>query len=82
MSALVTRPPSVTGRRRDDDVTRLLPRPLLVTVVVVLLLVVLGPVAYMVLASLNSDIGVAAGEIWPREWHPSNYVSVWSTVIV
>lgn len=80
MSTLVTRPPSVTGHHRDDDVTRLLPRPLLGSVVVVLLLVVLGPVVYMVLASLNSDIGVAAGEIWPREWHPSNYLSVWSTV--
>ncbi|MEN0127886.1 MAG: carbohydrate ABC transporter permease [Brevundimonas sp.] len=77
MSATATRPAT---RRRDDDVTRLLPRALRDGVIVVLLAVVLGPVLYIVLASLNSDIGVAAGEIWPREWHPENYVKVWSTV--
>ncbi|MEJ3403714.1 carbohydrate ABC transporter permease [Rathayibacter sp. YIM 133350] len=83
MSAIITRPPSITGRaarRRNTDVTRLLPRPLLVAIIVVLLALVIGPVAYMLLASVNSDLGVAAGEIWPREWNFGNYLSVFSTV--
>jgi multiple sugar transport system permease protein len=65
--------------RRRARVDALLPRPLLVAVNVVLCVVVLIPVLYMVLASLNSDIGVAAGDFWPRSWHPANYVDVWST---
>jgi multiple sugar transport system permease protein len=70
-------------RRRAPDasrVTRLLPRPLLIVVNAVLALAVLGPVLYMVLASFNSDIGVAAGDFWPREWNFDNYLKVWSTV--
>ncbi len=70
-------------RRAAPDasrVTRLLPRPLLIAINVVLALVVLGPVLYMVLASVNSDISVAAGDFWPRQWNFDNYLKVWSTV--
>ncbi|WP_426595278.1 carbohydrate ABC transporter permease [Cellulomonas sp. McL0617] len=67
-------------RGRAEEVRRLLPQPLLVAVIVVLLVVVLAPVVYMVLASVNSDLGVASGEIWPRELNLDNYLKVWSTV--
>ena len=83
MSAIITRPPSITGsgsRRRSKDVTRLLPKPLLIVVIAVLLVLVLGPVVYMLLASVNSDLGVAAGELWPREWNLDNYLKVFTTV--
>jgi multiple sugar transport system permease protein len=62
------------------DVTRLLPRPLLVAIIVVLLIVVLGPVLYMLFASVNSDVSVASGAFLPTELHLDNYLKVWSTV--
>ncbi len=52
---------------------RLLPRPLLVTVVVVLCAMVLVPTAYIVLASLNTDIGVAEGQFWPHSFSLESY---------
>ncbi|GIH19710.1 carbohydrate ABC transporter permease [Rugosimonospora africana] len=64
----------------SNEVNRLLPRPLQVAVLVLLLAFVGGPVLYMVLASINSDLGVAAGEFWPRQLDPANYVRIWSTV--
>jgi len=70
----------MTRRRPDAEVTRLLPRPVQAMVIVVLSLVVLGPVLYMVLASVGSDLSVAAGAFLPTEWHPDNYLRVWSTV--
>ena len=54
-------------RRRGH---RLLPRPLLVIVTVVLCAMVLIPTAYIVLASLNTDIGVAEGQFWPSSFSP------------
>lgn len=62
------------------DVTRLLPRPLQVTVIAVLLVVVLGPVLYMLFASVNSDVAVARGDFFPAELHLDNYLKVWQTV--
>ena len=44
------------GPRRAERGPRLLPPPLLVTVTTVLCLMVLVPVAYIVLASINSDL--------------------------
>ena len=66
--------------RPSADVTRLLPRPLLVAIIVVLLIVVLGPVLYMLFASVNSDVSVASGAFLPTELHLDNYLKVWSTV--
>jgi trehalose/maltose transport system permease protein len=58
---------------------RLLPRPLLVTVVVVLCAMVLIPTAYIVLASLNTDIGVAEGQFWPGSFSLESYSRIWTT---
>jgi len=57
----------------------LLPRPLLVAVTVVLLAMVLVPTGYIVLASLNSDVGVASGEFWPSSFSLDSYTKIWTT---
>jgi trehalose/maltose transport system permease protein len=62
------------------DVTRLLPRPVQAGVIAVLLVVVLGPVLYIVFASVSSDLSVAAGAFLPTGWHLDNYLRVWTTV--
>ena len=82
MTAILTRLPKSVGgtTRRSDDVTRLLPKPLLVAVTTILLLIVLVPVLYIVLASVNSDISVASGAFLPVQFNLDNYVKVWSTV--
>ena len=61
------------------EATRLLPRPLLATLTVLLCAAVLVPVAYIVLASLNSDVGVASGEFWPSSFSLSSYHKIWTT---
>jgi trehalose/maltose transport system permease protein len=66
-----------TGTRA---VTRLLPRPVQVGVIVLLLAVVLGPVSYMLFASVSSDLAVAAGRYLPTELDFGNYARIWSTV--
>ena len=58
---------------------RLLPRPLLVAVTAVLLAMVLVPTGYIVLASLNSDVGVASGEFWPSSFSLDSYTKIWTT---
>ena len=63
----------------SGEAYRLLPRPLLVTVVVVLCLMVLIPTAYIVLASLNTDIGVAEGQFWPSTFSLDSYSRIWTT---
>lgn len=63
-----------------SDVDRLLPRPVRALVVALLLVVVLGPVLYMVFASLGTDLSVAAGTFLPAELQPDNYLRIWSTV--
>ena len=65
---------------RSDEVARMLPRPLRAVVLVLLLVVVLGPVLYMIFASVSSDLSVAAGHFLPRDFEPANYLRIWSTV--
>jgi multiple sugar transport system permease protein len=61
------------------EATRLLPRPLLATITVLLCAMVLVPISYIVLASLNSDVGVASGEFWPSSFSLDNYSKIWTT---
>ncbi|WBB67712.1 carbohydrate ABC transporter permease [Micromonospora sp. WMMD812] len=58
---------------------RLLPRPLLVTLTVLLCAMVLAPILYIVLASLNTDVGVAGGEFWPSTFSGESYTQIWTT---
>jgi ABC-type glycerol-3-phosphate transport system permease component len=61
------------------EATRLLPRPLLVTLTTLLCAIVLVPVVYIVLASLNTDVGVASGEFWPSSFTLHSYSRIWTT---
>ena len=67
------------GRSAADEAHRLLPRPLLVIVTVILCAMVVVPTAYIVLASLNTDIGVAEGEFWPSTFSLESYTRIWTT---
>ena len=58
---------------------RLLPRPLLAVLTVLLCAMVLTPVLYIVLASLNSDVGVASGEFFPSSFSMESYQRIWTT---
>lgn len=58
---------------------RLLPRPLVVTLTVLLCAMVLAPVGYIVLASLNTDVGVASGQFWPSTFSGTSYTRIWTT---
>lgn len=68
--------------RRDAalEVTRLMPRPLLATLTVLLCALVLTPIAYIFLASLNTDVGVASGEFWPSSFSLDSYTKIWDSV--
>jgi ABC-type glycerol-3-phosphate transport system permease component len=66
--------------KREEAVTQLLPRPLRATVIAVLLALVLVPLCYMLFASVNSDLAVAAGAFWPETVDLTNYLKIWSTV--
>jgi len=68
------------GSRRQHEVTRLLPGPMLAIILTVLSAIVLIPVAYIFLASVNSDIDVANGEFWPSTFSLENYTKIWSSV--
>jgi multiple sugar transport system permease protein len=61
------------------EAQRLLPRPLLVVLTALLCAIVLAPVLYIVLASLNSDVGVASGEFWPSSFSLHSYSRIWTT---
>ena len=61
------------------EATRLLPRPLLAALTVLLCAMVLVPISYIVLASLNSDVGVASGEFWPSSFSLDSYRRIWTT---
>jgi trehalose/maltose transport system permease protein len=63
----------------STEAHRLLPRPVLATVTVVLALMVLIPTVYIVLASLNTDIGVAEGQFWPSTFTLDSYSKIWTT---
>ncbi len=68
------------GSRQQREVTRLLPGWLVAVVAAILCAMVLIPMVYIFLASLNSDIGVASGEFWPSTWTWDNYSKIWSSV--
>nr|AHE14718.1 putative binding-protein-dependent transport systems inner membrane component [uncultured bacterium] len=68
-----------SGRSAAGEAHRLLPRPLLAIVTVVLCAMVLVPILYIVLASLNTDIGVAEGEFWPGTFSLESYTRIWTT---
>ncbi|MFI7604308.1 carbohydrate ABC transporter permease [Micromonospora sp. NPDC049366] len=61
------------------EAQRLLPRPLLITLTVLLCAMVLTPILYIVLASLNTDVGVAGGEFWPSTFSGESYTQIWTT---
>jgi trehalose/maltose transport system permease protein len=67
------------ARTAAGEAHRLLPRPLLVIVTAALLAMVLIPTSYIVLASLNTDIGVAEGEFWPSTFSLESYSKIWTT---
>jgi multiple sugar transport system permease protein len=67
------------NRTASDEAQRLLPRPLLAVVTVILCAMVLIPTAYIVLASLNTDLGVAEGEFWPSSFSLVSYRKIWTT---
>ncbi|HEX8346928.1 MAG TPA: carbohydrate ABC transporter permease [Actinoplanes sp.] len=76
--------PRAEVRRRGNrtaagEAHRLLPRPLLVTVTVILCAMVVIPTSYIVLASLNTDIGVAEGQFWPSTFSVDSYTKIWTT---
>ncbi|HEY7273273.1 MAG TPA: carbohydrate ABC transporter permease [Actinoplanes sp.] len=84
MTATATTPAVAVQRRRSrttaaDEAHRLLPRPLLVIITVILCAMVLIPTAYIVLASLNTDLGVAEGEFWPSSFSLESYSKIWTT---
>jgi trehalose/maltose transport system permease protein len=84
MTATAASAPTVAVRRRGNrtatgEAHRLLPRPLLVIVTVILCAMVLIPTSYIVLASLNSDIGVAEGQFWPSTFSLESYGKIWTT---
>jgi trehalose/maltose transport system permease protein len=83
MTATATAPAIAVQRRGNESAAgeahRLLPRPLLVIVTVILCLMVLIPTAYIVLASLNTDIGVAEGQFWPSTFSLESYTKIWTT---
>src|SRR5919199_1177370 len=67
------------ARTSSTEAQRLVPRPLLVIVTLVLCVIVVVPVLYVVLASVNSDLGVASGEYWPSSFSLKSYSLIWST---
>jgi trehalose/maltose transport system permease protein len=84
MTATAASAPTVAVPRRGNrtatgEAHRLLPRPLLVIVTVILCAMVLVPTSYIVLASLNTDIGVAEGQFWPSSFSLESYTKIWTT---
>jgi multiple sugar transport system permease protein len=84
MTTTAAAPAVAVQRRRSrttaaDEAHRLLPRPLLVIITVILCAMVLIPTAYIVLASLNTDLGVAEGEFWPSSFSLESYSKIWTT---
>jgi ABC-type glycerol-3-phosphate transport system permease component len=77
------RPDRAPTRRRGSrqtEVTRLLPNGILVVVLVVICAFIAVPLVYVVLSSLNSDLGVARGEFFPSSWSLQNYADIWTTI--
>ncbi|GAA3934073.1 carbohydrate ABC transporter permease [Actinoplanes auranticolor] len=80
-SAIATPGGSRRSRRRTPagEAHRLLPGPLLAIITVGLCVLVLVPILYIVLASLNTDVGVAEGEFWPSSFSGESYTKIWTT---
>ncbi|MCP8998564.1 carbohydrate ABC transporter permease [Pseudarthrobacter sp. RMG13] len=57
-----------------------MPRPLLAILTVLLCALVLVPIVYIFLASLNTDVGVASGEFWPSSFSLDSYTKIWDSV--
>jgi len=72
--------PAKRGRAGTKEAHRLMPTPLLAVLTTLLCAMVLVPVAYILLASLNTDTGVASGEFWPSTFSGESYTKIWSTV--
>jgi multiple sugar transport system permease protein len=83
MTASVTAPPvevrRTARRTAAGEAHRLLPRPLLAIVTVLLCVLVLVPMLYILLASLNTDVGVAEGQFWPSTFSGTSYTKIWTT---
>ncbi len=83
MTATATAPPAHARRTRRrtaaSEAHRLLPGPLLAIITVVLLVLVLVPMLYILLASLNTDVGVAEGQFWPSTFSGESYTRIWTT---
>lgn len=59
---------------------RILPTWLRGVILAVLLSFALIPVLYVMLASISSDVDVAAGNIWPERFNFGNFAQIWDTV--
>jgi len=57
-----------------------MPTWLIAVLTTLLCVLVLVPVAYIFLASLNSDVGVARGEFWPSQFSLESYTKIWRSV--
>jgi len=74
-----------SGRRRgptvgSGEVFRLMPRWLVAVLTALLCILVLVPILYIFLASLNTDLGVASGEFFPSSLSGESYAKIWTTV--
>ncbi|WP_433729717.1 carbohydrate ABC transporter permease [Actinoplanes sp. CA-051413] len=81
-TSMITRPAEAGRTRRRTaagEAHRLLPAPLLAIITVGLCVLVLVPILYIVLASLNTDVGVAEGEFWPSSFSGESYTKIWTT---
>src|SRR5450756_2684394 len=74
------RPSTRRHGSRQAEVTRLLPNGILVVVLVVICALIAIPLIYVVLSSLNSDLGVARGEFFPISFSLENYANIWTTI--
>jgi multiple sugar transport system permease protein len=67
-------------RTPESPVVRVLPGPVQAAGIAFLLLIALAPIAYVVLASVSTDLSVAGGTFLPTAYDLTNYVRIWSTV--
>jgi ABC-type glycerol-3-phosphate transport system permease component len=74
------RPSTRRHGSRQAEVTRLLPNGILVAVLVAICAFIAIPLIYVVLSSLNSDLGVARGELIPSSWSLQNFADIWTTI--
>lgn len=76
----VRHPDRLPARRSAaGEAKRLLPPSVLFAVIVLLCALVLAPMLYILLASLNTDVGVASGQVWPSSFSGSSYTRIWTT---